>query len=684
MAGKNLLVEETSNPESLSGGKNLLIDDTSSTKKTDNKPESYLYPSTKTQLRQAGEFGQGLMLPFLGLAESVPYEPLQKGAANIVEKIQAKPEYVFPGAYGGTRSLGQFISGGALSLLPIGKGMALSKDLSLIPRIASRTAGGAAIAGGTTALTEPVADASRIGEEKSKAGTKAAIIGGILSGGGSILGEVGKGLYSVLKKPAQEIVGGVRSEAEQLSKSALPRTEEKLSKQAERREVNLRKAEETKRLEANNIQDSALSKLSKKINILADDVTNYVREKSQKFIKAEQQTRDLEAIKNIKDPTFNFARNKQKNNQFVASDSNSAPYIDALVKDIKEQISRTPYSQQAVLNKRLEDIIGREIPLNANEMRAAQLRSSITGEPVATTKLEPVNYDQFEHLRRILNDGSFGNIEGVKALDTTRMKNSSSLIVEAMDKFSPGFKNYLRKYEQLSQNINKARDSQLGRQALKDHGIIEDAVLYDVNPQTITNNILNGTEQGAKDLVNLVGGKSPELESVLRGYIRNQMENMSAIQANNFATKMQGFGREFPSIYQDIKDVANVKNNAVRLIHEADLIGKVPKRLAEIRQTTVGENKNFVENNLRAINSAVDENVPRLAENYVTQLVNKKLITPEEYNEVLKNIRTAQQAITDKKELAKNIKTLVGVSVVSTIGYKGYKTLTGGFGLLGD
>ena len=623
MAGKNLLADETSMPSS--GGKNLLADDSSkpAEKSTGQKIYEYAEPVVET----LGAVGGGVL--------GVPLGPVGTAAGAGLG---------YGGVKAGMRGLGQ--------LLGYQKPQTFKESAI---ESAKDVATGAALEAGTTS-------ALRLGE----------------------MGITGaKNLYKTLRQPTSDIVKGVRTEAETVGKTAVPRKEEQLSKEAERREVNLRNAQQEKLTKAENQQLSSLDKLGKKTNIIADDVANFVRTQAQKFIKGEKDIREIEAITKIKDPAFDVARNKQKSGQYIANDSKSAPIIDSLIKDVKEQISKTPFSVQSVLNKRLDDIVGREVPLSEAEKRAAQVRSSITGEPIPTTKIEPVNFDQFEHLRRILNDGSFGEIEGVKALDGNRMKSSSKTIVDAMDAFSPGFKNYLNKYELLSQNINKARDSVVGKQALREHGILEDSIQYDVNPQTVVNNILNGTQSGAKDLINLVGKKTPELETILRGYVRNNMEGMSAAQAKAYVEKMEGFGREFPQIYNDIKQVAQAKTDAIRLSHEADLIGAVPKKLAEVRQRATGENKLFVENNLRTISGAADDKVPQLATNYVTELYKRKIITSEEYSQAVKSIKKAQEALDKKEKISKNVKTLIGIGAVGALSNEAYKGLKAGFNIIG-
>ena len=538
MAGKNLLAEETSNPESLSRGKNLLIDDTSSTKKTDTKPESYLYPSTKTQLRQAGEFGQGLMLPFLGLAESVPYEPLQKGAANIVEKIQAKPEYVSPGGYGGTRSLGQFISGGALSLLPIGKGMALSKDLSLIPRIASRTAGGAALGYGTTALTEPVADASRIGEEKSKAGTKAAILGGILSGGGTIVGEVGKEAYKLLNgafgisgkdlaKILKEITSGNLSKETQeaLAKSQLSGKRAGVAEEIVKKQTDI---PSSKYGELPGVSQETVAGKTMPLAESSQKQGSRVRDIVLNIFETFNTTRKTNADANFKN-LFDFAYDKEL--QGLRLEDTKA--FDKFSKEIKTLL-RDPETGLA------------NIPEGPIKQQILQIQRALDPRIIDTggesISLPQLSYKAMETLRRVFDDRASGlPAQGADAISQQLAGDLSKGIREILREFTVKnkgdvslFDKAINDYKRDSEFL-RAFNTKVGKALTEEQLVGKGFNIAKVSAQDIPKNVFKNKES-FDVFVEALNGNEKLAQEEAKKYFSNLMQGMNGKQLEQFIT----------------------------------------------------------------------------------------------------------------------------------------------------
>ena len=663
MAGKNLLAEETSNPESLSGGKNLLIDDTSSTKKTDTKPESYLYPSTKTQLRQAGEFGQGLMLPFLGLAESVPYEPLQKGAANIVEKIQAKPEYVSPGGYGGTRSLGQFISGGALSLLPIGKGMALSKDLSLIPRIASRTAGGAAVAGGTTALTEPVADASRIGEEKSKAGTKAAIIGGILSGGGSILGEVGVGAYKLLNRAfggdAKMLADALRDLAAGKATKEAKIADDAINAATSRAEIAEKTAikqtqlteDQSRQLAGTTLKQEAgkFKPIPQSDDIIGSDIKKYA-DNVYDGLKA---TRDKNA-KILKQDAFGTAFQKETQGQKVTDTQAYA--------NLRQEIDSTLRNPATGLS---------------NESSQLQQLKNIlepTKEVGGVIVGKPISFESLDNIRRMLKDRSYGlPAEGFDAIGQIEAGNMAKRVEQVMVEFSEGkVKTYLEQYAKDSQPL-RAFQTKLGK-ALIDDQLIGKGVNYSKVASEKIPSKMFADRESYQNFIDATGGNKQFAESQARKYFTSQLE---AIKGDAKAIE------KFIQKNRSMLDLTNSKPMVEKYLADVRLAGKRAESATDIAKTEreniatqTGNKQAFNQLNLDLRSATNANEIASANDRLAKRLLDNKSIDDQQYLDYIKQSNAIIAAAKDKSEATKQLLVLAGkLTIGGAAGAAGYFTL---------
>jgi len=177
-------------------------------------------PSFRQQrLEKTMEYARGAELPFLGLAESVPYKPLQEAAAKRVQEIRQKPEIPTAKYLPSRRQIGSMATETALAAAPIGEVYGATKGLSLLPRLLTRGAAGAGTAGAQAALTEPVSQPSKIAEEKVRSSILPAIVGGAFPLGGELIGAFRTPTQRAAKITA-EALGEKLPEARQILKDA--------------------------------------------------------------------------------------------------------------------------------------------------------------------------------------------------------------------------------------------------------------------------------------------------------------------------------------------------------------------------------------------------------------------------------------------------------------------------------
>ena len=328
---------------------------------------------------------------------------------------------------------------------------------------------------------------------------------------------------------------------------------------------NIKREADSTYKQAEETATTSLEKLSKEKNVIAEDVGKYIQNRGSETVKQLRKTRKEEAITKIKDPAFETAESKEKAGEFLSTNPKSKQYIDAAIKELESQIQGTVEPYRGELLKRLSSLKGEEVKLTPGELRAAQLRASLTGgqpEMVPQTKSQPLTFQQAEFFRRLLNDKALRDASGFGAIDITRTGELSRLIEKAMEEFEPGFAKYLNTYQAKSEPITRALAAGRGAGAVETEKIAS-GELFSMRPDQVASTYLNGSEAGANELLALTGGKTKELNTLLRGYFRRQMENLTPEATSQFVQKNEGFLRVFPELRQPMQQVSEAKASMV-------------------------------------------------------------------------------------------------------------------------
>jgi len=419
-------------------------------------------PKTKTepsQFEQVGDFFKGMTLPIAGAAQSIPYEPIQRKAAEYVKDVESKPEYVAPGGSIGGRTLGKGITTAAAGLIPIGKGLDLTAGLSTIPKFLSRTLGGAAVGGGSEALLAESPDYSDIGKKKAEAGLQGAVVGGVLSGTVPLLGQIASKGYTYVSKLMDQAFGGdvkrmaaalrdyakktTGAEAEAAKKLA-DEAEQKVSIAEKSSARQARRGEEaykelpgtTTQKEAGRFRPVPASEQS-----VGDEIRAYVNNK----LKSLKDARNARAEKN-KGKAFDFAAEKEMNKQKVA---------DTLAfKEMEAALQKARQSEAGLSNA--PGSIGNQI---------REIERLITGRQVDPSSGvvvgKDVSFEGLEKVRRLLKDRQYGVPEtGFDAIGQAEAGKYADMLTKAMKEFTtkPGEKvslleKFLTQYKQDSEPL---------------------------------------------------------------------------------------------------------------------------------------------------------------------------------------------------------------------------------------
>lgn len=357
-----------------------------------------------------------------------------------------------------------------------------------------------------------------------------------------------------------------------------------------------------------------------------------------------------QVIEDIKDPAFLKARERAAAGETLATNEQSKPIIDEAIAMLEQQVADVPEGMAGPLQQRIKALRGGEgRALTEEEARVERLRASIEGrEPVLTAPPEGLTLQQAEYLRRFGNDPILRRNEGFGALDSQRMKDMAKKVEEAMVAYEPDVRKYLDEYRKVKEREDIALGGTYGESAIKSIAGEGAEEILGKTPTEVARYYLKGDEASAKKLINLAGGRSPELDEAVRGYLRGQIEGMSADQAQKFAAKNAGLFEAFPEVKPAIEGIVDAKTQGEKYTGMASKqLKRAEQAAGEVKAAEKGARSEAAKQRdlERALNLRVTEigesspqNAPKVARTAAKQLADQGLITNEKYGDILRAI----------------------------------------------
>ena len=369
---------------------------------------------------------------------------------------------------------------------------------------------------------------------------------------------------------ATALQGSLRTRVEDIAAAAAKPKEEALAKleeiaKAEERLSGRGSVAATRARERIKEVESSLNGLSN-TRVLSEDLGGIIQPAGKANIESLKGVRTEEAITNIKDPGFEAARIREANKDFISNNPRSKEEFNEVLTEIQTQIQRTPEPYRSELQRRLASITGRV----GQEEKVAIGSGKVSGrvEKTIPAKIEPLTLDKAEFLRRMLNDNKAFEVEGFPAFDAIRQGDLAKKLTSAMNAYEPRIGQYLQEYAKRSAPITKATVGR-GRALTETEQLAEEAALFSADKTAATNYFLNGTQERAQRLLDLVGSKSKELTNGIKGYFRNQLEGQTAAQTQKFIKDQEGFLREFPELRDSLNKIYQARNKAEVLAKES-------------------------------------------------------------------------------------------------------------------
>ena len=441
--------------------------------------------------------------------------------------------------------------------------------------------------------------------------------------------------------------------------------------------------------------EDALSKLSSKANT-EEEVGGLIQPLGRSNVKDLQKTRQTESITNIKEPTFDKGRAREAKGEFIATDPKSQPVLESAFSDLETQINRTTEPYRSQLKARLQSLKGTEVPLSEAEARVERLRASIEGREPKFVKTEPMTLDQAEFMRRMMTDKDLAESTGFAALDIGRRTEIGKKISAAMKEFEPGVGEYLTKYQETSAPITKALAGR-GGQLTETERLAEEEVLFSADKSATAKYYLDGSQERAERLLDLVGGKPKELVDSIAGLVRGKMEKMTAKQAEEFTN--QGLFKVFPELKASANQVLKSKQaeekaasllskqGAVEATGATGRLGKALGTEATLQQklaksseaaATTAEKARESATKFESFNTHLGtlsgKDSLRQSKQFLTDMAKESRIPQDAYQKSLQEIQQAEQAyqkFKDADSLKKSLRRALTYKALATTGAGG-------------
>jgi len=413
-----------------------------------------------------------------------------------------------------------------------------------------------------------------------------------------------------------------------------------------------------------------------------EQLGGFIQPKGRENVERLKGTRQTEAITNIKDPAFERARSREAKGEAIENFSESANQFKEVIAEIEKQIERVSEPYRSQLRARYASIRGNERPLTEAEKRVEQLRAAtIPGYQPRSVATDPMTLDQAEFLRRMLKDKDLSKVEGFAAIDPFRMNELGDKLRKSMESYEPKIAEYIAEYERRSVPVTKALAGK-GERAIETDISKEPNVLFSEDKKAVANYYLDGTAQRANRLLDLVGGKSPEVTKMVAGNIRSKVEGMDSKSIRDFVQKNEGLLSVFPEVRQSTEALAKAKEaveKASRMTGaQTKRLGEalgVPSTTSKITPESAGALKKDVDKFLYAIKDAAPKQIVGYSKKFLEQLEQSGRLSTEQYRSLFKQIQDIEKTGIEQQEAARQVRNvLIGIA---GLGGSAYAARTG-------
>lgn len=617
------------------------------------------------QKKVGAEARRGAALPFLGIAESIPYKPLQTWAARKVKEIEETPEYK-PGILG-PRSTGRLAAETGLLLTPGGAGA----DVLRAGSFGLRALKGAGAGAGVGALLQPSADEKKIGTDKLDAAITGAEFGGAFAATGPSIAKWAKVGYDKLENAIDRVfLGSSKKAAEALREKAKTATGDeaqrlndlanKFERKATQQEKVVGKSQEKIQKAYEGLPGTRVTKeagIEKVVPGSTEEIGQSIRTYTDKIFKRLKDVRSANAEK-YKKEAFDYATSKES--------------LGQLPKDTKAFEDTIKMLDKEISTNTLSDI---RTPLQKirNALDPVQVDPQ-TGYAFG----KPATFEALENVRRFLRDRAFGlPAEGFDAIGQQQAGRLADAVEKIMSEFTtrPGEKTslirkFLDQYRKDSEPLTTFR-SKIGKAITQEQ--IPGTTGFRATAATDIPNKVFANKENYQSFVKAIGNDEAFAQDQAQKFFVNQLEGAGGDikRIEDFIAKNRTMIK-YTDSSKLLDTYAKIVRKATEEGQNAELAAKAARDEAK-KLITLRDAYDTIKSDI--IVARRPEEIARQYELFANKLLNNKQISQQQYQSMMgevNKILTEQELTANSKNAIKQIAKYTAYAVGGTSIYATY------------
>lgn len=654
-----------------------------------------------SQIEETKEFFRGAALPALGVMQSIPYEPVQRFATEQVQQIEARPEYVRPGATTGARGLGKFIGSAGLTTLPVPKLMSSTAGLGTGAKLGARMAGGAATGAATSGLIQEAPTMEQIRPAKEEAAKVGGAIGAAL-GGVPSLAQAAKSGYDRLSNTLNRAFGGdVKRLAEELRRYASTQSGA---------EANMARKLADDAMKRAGVAEREAGGAMKRAGIAEAEAGRQAEIGAQRLGAMPGTVGQVEAGAMRAIPTT-----EQSIGQRIKDTANS---IYTRLRDARSERVKVN-KQQAFADAYEKELAGGNVTqTNAYKNLLQQIDAEITNPVTGLSNVEVgslreqlqslrrqldptekvgnkvigrrISFESLENLRRFLNDRSYGlPAEGFDAISQQQAGNIARSVENIMEEFSPGIRKYIDQYRKDSEPL-RVFATKIGKALTGEQLTGAGSNYATVAAQNIPNKVFKDRES-YQALVDAFGGDARFASKEAAKYFTNEIEKLGGnlekirnfIRDNREMLNVTGNKPLLESYFAQVQQTAGRAKFAgekakteAQLAQERTAAAKTEVGTAETQMRLARDFETLQSNLITARNP---QEIATATDAFARKALSEGRINQTKYREIMDQSNRILSAVDDsrvaKEEINRMIPRILGYGVLGAAGVYGIRSM---------
>lgn len=654
-----------------------------------------------SQMEETKEFFRGAALPALGVMQSIPYEPIQRFATEKVQQIEARPEYVRPGATTGARGLGKFIGSAGLTTLPVPQLMARTAGLGAGARLGTRVAGGAATGAATSGLIQEAPTMEQIRPAKEEAAMTGGAIGAVL-GGVPSLAQAAKSGYDRLSTTLNRAFGGdVKRLAEELRRYASTQSGAEANMARKLADDAMKRAGVAEREAGGAMKRAGIAEAeagrqaeigAQRLGAMPGTVGE-VEAGAMRAIPATEQSigqrikdtvnsiytklRDArsERVKENKQKAFARAYKRELAGDNVAGTEAYQNLLQQIDAEITNPVTGLSNVEVGSLREQLQSLRRQLDP------------TEVSGNTVIGRR---ISFESLENLRRFLNDRSYGlPAEGFDAISQQQAGNIARSVENVMEEFSPGIRKYIDQYRKDSEPL-RVFATKIGKALTGEQLTGAGSNYATVAAQGIPGRVFKDRES-YQALVDALGGDTRFASKEAAKYFTNEIEKLGGnpdkirnfIRDNREMLNVTGNKPLLESYFAQVQQAAGRAKFAgekakteAQLAQERTAAAKTEVGAAETQMRIARDFETLQSNLVTARNP---QEIATATDAFARKALSEGRIDQNKYREIMDRSNRILSAVDDsrvaKEEINRMIPRVLGYGTLGALGIYGIRSM---------